>query len=147
MPKKMWVLISVLAAALLLTLGGATMVMAEAEEETTPPPAATGANGLLERVADILEIDREELIDAFKQARQEMTGDSFIDRLRLAVEEGLITQQQADEIIEWREQRPEGMEPGIFQHNRRSHLGSGFGFHPQHGPGAGFCPGLPGEAD
>ncbi|GAJ19935.1 unnamed protein product [marine sediment metagenome] len=80
--------------------------MAEGEEETTPPPE-TDAEGLLERVADILEIDKEDLIDAFKQARQEMYEESFINRVNEAVEEGFITQEQAGEIIEWWGQRPD----------------------------------------
>ncbi len=128
MSKKVKVLISVLIAALLLTVGGVTMVMAEGEEETTPPPETT-AKGLLERVADILEIDEEDLINAFEQARQEMGEEAFINRLNQAVKEGRITQGQADEIIKWWEQRPddairewwgqkpEVIEPGMFKHN------------------------------
>ena len=145
MSRKAEVFISALVLALLLTVGATATVMAEGEEETTPPPEAS-AKGLLERVADILEIDREDLIDAFKQARQEMMGDTFIDRLSLAVEEGLITQQQADEIMEWWGQKPEVIKPGMFKHNLRSHLSPRFGFHLQNGSRAGFCPRLPREA-
>ena len=105
MSRKVKVLISALVVAVLLTMGGITMVMAEGEEETTPPPKAT-AKGLLERVADILEIDKEALIDAFKQAQQEMMGDAFINRLNQAVKEERITREQADEIIRWWGQRP-----------------------------------------
>lgn len=143
MPKKVKVLISVLVVALLLAVG-ATTVMAEGEEETAPPPEA-GTNGLLERVADILGIDTEDLIDAFKQAQQEMRGEAFISRLDQAVEEGFITQEQADEIIKWWELRPEVMEPGMFKHALRSRPSPRF--HMQNGPGVGFCPRLPVEAD
>ena len=76
MSKKVKVLISILVAVLLLTMGGITMVMAEGEEETTPPPEIS-ANGLLERIADALEIDQEDLINAFKQAQQEMKEKAF----------------------------------------------------------------------
>ncbi len=106
MSKKVKVLISALVVTVLLTVGGVTMVMAEGEEETTPPPEAS-AKGLLERVADILEIDKEDLIDAFKQAQQEIGEEAFTNRLNQAVEEGLITQEQADEIIKWWGQRPD----------------------------------------
>ncbi len=128
MSKKVKILISALVIAVLLTMGGVTMVMAEGEEETTPPPEA-GAKGLLERVADILEIDQEDLIDAFKQAQQEMGEEAFINRLNQAVKEGRITQEQANEIIKWWElrpddairewwgQKPEVIEPGMFKHN------------------------------
>ncbi len=126
MSKKVKILISILVAALLLTMGGVTMVMAEGEEETTPPPEAS-KKGLLERVADILEIDQEDLIDAFKQAQQEMKEEVFINRLNQAVAEERITQEQADEIIgwwelrpddeirEWRELKPEVIKPGMVE--------------------------------
>ena len=155
MSKKVKVLISVLVVALLLAVG-ATTVLAEGEEETAPPPEA-GTNGLLERVADILEIDQEDLIDAFEQARQEMREDAFTSHINQAVEEGLITQEQADEILEWWLQRPDdaieawqGQGPnatgrGMFKHALRSRTSPRF--HMQNGPGVGFCPRLPIEAD
>jgi len=144
MSKKVKVLISVLVVVLLLAVGATTTVLAEGEEETAPPPEA-GTNGFLERVADILEIDKEALIDAFEQARQEMQEEAFINRLNQAVEEGLITQEQAGEIIKWWEQKPEVMEPGIFKHALRFRVSPRF--HMQNGPGVGFCPRLPIEAD
>jgi len=128
MSKKVKVLISALVVAVLLTMGGITMVMAEGEAETTPPPEAT-AKGLLQRVADILEIDTEDLISAFKQAQQEMGDEALINRLNQAVADGRITREQAGEIIKWWEQRPddtirewwgqkpEVIEPGMFKHN------------------------------
>ncbi len=158
MSQKVKILISALVIAVLLTMGGVTMVMAEGEEETTPSPEAT-AKGLLERVADILEIDKEDLIDAFKQAQQEMMGDAFINRLNQAVKEGRITREQADEIIRWWEQRPDDVirewrglkpeiiEPGMFKHALRFRALPRFGFHLQNGFRAGFYPRLPGEAD
>ncbi len=151
MSKKVKVLISVLLVALLLTVGATATVMAEGEEETTPPPEAS-AKGLLERVADILEINKEDLIDAFKQAQQEMRGETFIRALNQAVEEGHITQEQADEIIKWWEQRPDDairewwgqkpdvIEPGMFKHALRFRASPGF--HMQNGSRGGFCPGL-----
>ena len=158
MSKKVKVLISVLVVALLLTVGATATVMAEGEEETTPPPEAS-AKGLLERVADILEIDQEDLIDAFKQAQQEMKGEAFINRLNQAVEEGRITREQAGEIIEWWElrpddeigewwgQKPEVLTPGMFQHTLRFRAMPMSRFHIQNGPGGWFCPRLPRLAD
>ena len=118
MSKRVKVLISVLVVALLLAVGAATTVMAQGEEETTPPPESS-EKGLLERVADILKIDKEDLIDAFKQAQQEIEAAAFINRLNQAVAEGRITQKQADGIREWWGQKPEFMEPGMFQHTLR----------------------------
>jgi len=129
MSRKVKVLISALLVAVLLAVGATATVMAQGEEETTPPSEEAGENGLLERVADILGIEEEALINAFNQARQEMREAAFVDRLNQAVKDGLLTQEQADEIIEWwgqrpddalREwygQKPEIMEPGMFKHN------------------------------
>ena len=150
MSKKLKVLISVLVATLLLTVGGVTMVMAEGEEETTPLAEAR-AKGLLERVADILEIDQEALIDAFEQAQQEMCEEAFINRLNQAVEEGLITQGQADEIIEWWGQKPGVLSPGMFQRTLRFRAMPKFQmqnkFHTQNGIGGWFCPESPEQTD
>ncbi|MBA7670820.1 hypothetical protein ES703_78967 [subsurface metagenome] len=144
MSKKVKALISALLVALLLTVGGVTMVMAEGEEETAPPPEAS-AEGLLERVADILEIDKEDLINAFKQAQQEMRGEAFISRLNQAVEEGYITQGQADEIRNWWGQKPEVIEPGMVQRALRFRASSRV--HMQNGRRGWFCPRLPRLAD
>ncbi len=156
MSKKVKVLISILVAALLLTMGGVTMVMAEGEEETTLPPEAS-KKGLLERVADILEIDQEDLIDAFKQAKQEMKEEAFINRLNQAVAEGRITQEQADEIIGWWELRPDDeirewweLKPEVIKPNmveRALRFRASPKFHMRNGPGGGIYPRLPGEAD
>ena len=144
MSKKIKVLISVLVVAFLLTVSATATVMAEGEEGTTPPPEAT-AKGLLERVADILEIDKEDLIDAFKQARQEIEAEAFINRLNQAVKEGRITQEQADEIIEWWGQKPEFMEPSMVQ--RALRFRSSLRTRQQNGLGWGSCPRLPRLAD
>jgi len=156
MSKKVKVLISAVVLALLLTVGVTATVMAEGEEETTLP-SEENAKGLLERVADILEIDQEDLIDAFKQAKQEMKEEAFINRLNQAVAEGRITQEQADEIIEWWELRPddeimewwklkpEVIKPGMVEHALRFRASPRF--HMQNGPRGGFCPRLPRLAD
>ena len=156
MSKRVKVFISALVVALLLTVGATVTVMAEGEEETTPPPEVS-ENGLLDRVADILGIEEEDLINAFNQARQEMREAAFVDRLNQAAKDGLITQEQADEILKWWQQRPdealrewygqkpEFMEPGMFKHALRFRASPRI--HMQNGPRAGLCPRLPIEAD
>ena len=144
MSKRVKVFISVLVVALLLTVGATATVMAEGEEETTPPPE-TDAEGLLERVADILGIEEEDLINAFNQARQEIEAEAFTNRLNQAVKEGLITQEEADEIIEWWGQKPEVIEPGMVK--RALRFRASHRFHMQNCPRERFCPRLPVEAD
>ena len=164
MSKKLKVLISALVVALLLTVGATATVMADGEgEETTPPAEEAGENGLLERVAEILGIDEEDLLNAFKQARQEMREDAFISRLDKAVEEGLITQEQADEILAWWLQRPDdaleawqgdrrgATGPGMFKHALRFRAMPKFQMqnrlHRQNGIGGWFCPEPPAQTD
>lgn len=144
MSKKVKVIISILIATLLLTIGSVTMVLAEGEEETTPPPEAT-KQSLLERVAEILEINQEDLIDAFKQAQQEMNDEAFIKHLNQAVASGHITQEQADDIIEWWELRPDdeirdwrelmpsAIKPGMMKRAMRFRASPGFHMRNGHG--------------
>lgn len=116
MSKKMKVLVSVLVAILVLTVGGTAIALAQEEEEPAPP---VEANGLLARVAELLAIPEEDLIDAFNQARQELrqerweeTSNQALDK---AVEEGLLTPEEADEIRGWWEQKPEALDRGLLQ--------------------------------
>jgi len=105
MSKKLKVLVAVLTAVVLLTVGGAAAVLAD--DETTSTSNVTSTNNLLARVADKLGIAEEELANAFSEAQQEMREEAFTSYLDKAVEEGLITQEEANEIEEWQEQRPE----------------------------------------
>lgn len=62
-----------------------------------------GKNSELARVAQILGIDEQKLVDAFKQARMESRA-AMLDRL---VQEGKLTQEQADQIRAWEAKRPD----------------------------------------
>ncbi len=63
-----------------------------------------------ERVAEILGIEPEELQDAVQQARQEHRDEHIAERLANAIEEGIITQEEADEIQAWFDSMPEVLE-------------------------------------
>ncbi|MEE9583760.1 MAG: hypothetical protein V3W01_03785, partial [Dehalococcoidales bacterium] len=104
MSQRVKVLISALVVALLITAGATVAVMAQ---EEPPPPES---QGLLSRVAGILGIPEDELVNAFKQARQEMQAEALDRALDRAVEEGLITPDEAVEIKQWQEQRPEALD-------------------------------------
>jgi hypothetical protein len=103
MSKKLKVLVPVLVAVVLLTVGITVPVMAQ-DDESAPE---VGDKGLLARVAAILDIPEEDLVNAFKQAQQEMREEAFIEALDKAVEKGWLTQEEADQIEEWWQQRPE----------------------------------------
>ena len=121
MSKKVKVLVSVLVVAVLLTAGGVTTVMAQ--EGSEPPPEAsteeTSTKGLLARVAEILGVSQEELVNAFKQAQQEIREEALDKLLAKAVEEGLITEDEANEIKGWWEEaRPEVLDQGLCRRAR-----------------------------
>ena len=117
MSKKVKILVSVVAAVVLLTVGGTAIVMAQDEPaQEEPVQEEPSANGLLDRVAEILGIEKEDLVNAFKQAQQEMR-DEVVDRLLAkALEKGLLTEDEANEIEEWWAQKPEVLGSGLFPH-------------------------------
>lgn len=132
MSKKMKVLIAVLVAIITLTISGAVAVLAQEDEELEPEDeelieeldeimprvrmfvSTMESDGLLPRVAEILGISEEELSDAFAQAKEEMMAvrweKAFYEFLDRAVAEDLITEEEAEEIEEWWEQRPEALD-------------------------------------
>jgi len=63
---------------------------------------------LMTRVAEIVEdIDQQELEDAFKQAQSELREQALDSRLEKMVDEGILTQKQADEFKAWIKARPD----------------------------------------
>ena len=62
---------------------------------------------LLARVAEILEIDQQRLEDAFAQARGEMKDEALDRYLQNLVEQGRITQEQADQYRSWIQAKPD----------------------------------------
>ena len=132
-------LVSVVVAVVLLTMGGAATVMAQ-QESTLTPEATTkgllatrvasqiefgksfgyvGANmtaGLLARVAEILGIPQEDLAGAFEQAQQEIREEAFFKFLDKAVEDGSLTEEEADEIKGWWRSKPEFLDQGQLRH-------------------------------
>ena len=80
----------------------------------SPEGEAGSAGGprqiFLSKVADILELDEEQLADAFVQACQEMRDEAQGQRLQNAIDEGLITEEEAEQIREWLQNRPEALQ-------------------------------------
>ena len=62
------------------------------------------------KVADKLGLDTDTVATAMKEARQEMMDEALAERLQEAVDEGRITQEQADQISEWMKSRPEALD-------------------------------------
>lgn len=77
------------------------------------PPKVLGIKKVFTRVAEILGIEEQKLIDAFTQARKELAAEAFQPRLDKLVEQGRLTEEQANQIREWWEKRPESLGPGL----------------------------------
>jgi len=75
-----------------------------------PGDNGEGRDEVQSRVAEILGIDVTELGDAFQQAGEEHRTAEMDARLDQAVVDGTITQEEADEIRDWLDDRPEVLE-------------------------------------
>ena len=120
MSRKMKILVSLLVAVLVFTIGGTAMALAQ-EDEDEEEELVTGveANGLLSKIAEILDIPEDELREAFAQAREELReekfNETFYQLIDKAEEEELITPEEAEAIREWWEQKPEALDPALLR--------------------------------
>jgi putative salt-induced outer membrane protein YdiY len=141
MRKRKW-LIPVVLASVLVIGGIAGGVIAAADNGSSnntdeQSQAASRFEALLDRVCAIYEektgvaIDSEQLREALKQARNEMQDEALKEWLQRLVEKGKITQEQADQYLEWWQSRPDiGLPlPGLGGHGlgRGMVRGGGFG--------------------
>ena len=97
---------------------------------------------LLDRACAIYEektgvaIDSEQLKDALDQARSEIQEEALESWLQDLVDEGKITQEEADQYLEWWQSRPdiELPLPGLGGHGHGGGMMWGGGFQPWGGP-------------
>ncbi|OGO19046.1 MAG: hypothetical protein A2Z15_06945 [Chloroflexi bacterium RBG_16_50_11] len=136
--SKKFILTAVLTlAALVAILGGVAIAQADDESAGT---VEDNQSTLIEKVAEIYQantgtaIDAQALENAFVQAREEIRTEArnqFLDKL---VEEGTITQEEADQWQAWLDARPDipslGNGDGMMRFGgmHRSGMGGGFGF-------------------
>lgn len=137
--SKKFVIIAVLAAVVLAgTLGG--VALAQTGDEASPPKIGT----LLEKVAGIYQantgtaIDAAELQKAFEQAGKELAAGARDSYLQKLVEDGKLTQEQADQYKGWLDSKPDVP----FAAGPRAHMGRG-GFGAFGGMFGGWCQGAP----
>ncbi|MDY7018695.1 MAG: hypothetical protein SU899_01265 [Chloroflexota bacterium] len=110
--RKRKFIVAVVLATVALVGGVTGSVLAQNGNEGENQPQAQRA-ALLDRVCEIYgdntgtTIDSEALKDAFVQARGEMRTEAMQNRLHNMVEQGKITQEQADQYKEWQQSRPD----------------------------------------
>ena len=62
------------------------------------------------KVADKLGLDKDTVATAMSEARQEMMQEALSERLQQAVTDGRITQDEADQILAWMQNRPAALD-------------------------------------
>jgi len=111
--SKKFVLVTLLATVALV--GSISGVVAAQNGDDSQPNAAnqTANQTLLDRVCEIYQentgvaIDQQALEDAFAQAQSEKLQEALDSRLENLVEQGNITQDEADQYKEWWQSRPD----------------------------------------
>ena len=129
-------------------IGAADDSTSGTEDQTAP---SDRHQALLDRACAIYQestgvaIDSEQLRDALDQARGELQAEALETRLQNLVDEGKITQEEADNYLEWWQSRPDvGLPlPGLGGHGPEGGMMWARGF----GPRGGSCPGLNASAE
>jgi hypothetical protein len=108
--SKKFIIAVLLAGAMLIgSIGGIVLANDDGDDNQTE----TRCEALLDRVCEIYEeqtgvaIDQDVLRDAFAQARDEMKSEALQNYLERLVEEGAITQEEADEYLTWWQAKPD----------------------------------------
>ena len=117
--RKKFIIPLVVAGVLAGSLAGAAFAQ-EGDEVGLPPGGA-----LIERLAEKLGIEQSELETAFAEVRSEMRD----SRLQELVDQGRLTQEEADQLREWWQARPEMELAGLCARlgGPGGHLGPAFG--------------------
>ncbi len=95
---------------LLISTTVSTVFAQDPTQEKIPVPPM---KKIFARVAEILGIEEQKLLDAFAQARRELAEEIFQARLDKLVEQGRLTEEQAKQIKDWWSQRPHFLGPGL----------------------------------
>lgn len=104
MRMKVWLMAAAAVAVLAIGVGGGAVLAQESDSGDASP-----VKSFVSRVAEILGLEEDTVKDAFTQAKQEMMDDGVERKLAAAVESGKLTQEQADEIQEWFDSKPDSI--------------------------------------
>jgi hypothetical protein len=114
----------------------AVVVIAGVVLAQTSGTSTTSGKTFTARVAAILGIEEQTVKDAFTQAQREMTDEAIDARLKEMVDNGKMTQEQADKYKSWWQSRPDTLLPGDRFLGRQGMRGfsSGMGWCPPIAP-------------
>ena len=108
--RKLRIIIPIAIAVVAIATISISVVLAQENEK-----GDSNASRLAAKVAEILGLDAAEVDDAIKQARREIRDEAIQKKLNALVENGRLTQEQADEHLNRFQSRPEGI-PAIGKH-------------------------------
>ena len=103
---KTWTYILAAVLAVAVLLAGVVAVNADDGKKLDRPQ---WGSKLIDRVAQILNMDKQKLIDAFKQAGTEVRQQGLDERLDKWVAEGKLTQDEANQYKSWIASKPAGV--------------------------------------
>ena len=124
--SKKFIVAVVMAVVLVGSISG--VALATDNGDNSQPEAEHGA--MLERVCEIYQentgtaIDAQALKEALAQAQGEIQAAAMENRLQKLVDEGEITQEEADQYLEWWESKPD-VSIGFDSHGRGGMRGFG----------------------
>ena len=102
--RRMRIIIPIAIAVGVVTAIGFGVAFAQGNEK-----GDSNASRLAAKVAEILGLDAAVVDDAIKQAREELRDEAIQKKLNALVEKGQLTQEQADEYLNWIQSKPEGI--------------------------------------
>ena len=108
--RKLRIIIPIGIAVVAIATISISVVLAQENEK-----GDSNASRLSAKVAEILGLDAAVVNDAIKQARGELRDEAIQKKLNAMVEKGRLTQEQADEYLNWIQLRPEGI-PALGKH-------------------------------
>jgi uncharacterized membrane protein len=154
MRKRKWFIAVVVVSVLLIgaITGGVVAAVNNSSSNTTAGNQSQVIDryqALLDRACAIygetvgIAIDPEQLKEALQQARSEMQDEALQNWLQELVDKGKMTQEEADQYLEWWQSRPDSELPlpGLGGHGSGGGMMWGRGF----GPGGAPC-GVPGAS-
>jgi len=129
--SKRFVIIAVIVAVLLIGgIAGVAIAKTASDSTTSTAMAQTTSDNatrsLISRVATILGLPQSTVQSAFDKAQKDMADEALHNRLNSLVQQGKMTQDQANQYEKWYQSRPDVPLPGMGPMGRFGGPGSGF---------------------
>lgn len=108
--RNLRIIIPIVIIAVTVSIFSFTVVFAQVEEGDSDP------SKLAIKVAEILGLDAKVVDDAIKRSRTELRNEAVQNKFNTLVKKGQLTQEQADEYLDWIQSKPQGI-PAIGKHS------------------------------